>query len=590
MATESLRASEQRWKKLEKLQDHFTNFIDFLNHGFEFLGFDEASDVQADIAQFLQYGPDKIMIQAQRGEAKTTITALFAVWVIIHNPNYRVTIVSASGDIAKDISYLIIKIINTMDILECLRPDTSQGDRSSVEGFDIHYSLKGTDRSASIACVGVTGTMTSRRSDILIADDIESSKNAETQTMRDKLLNATREFTSLCIDGRIIYLGTPQSMDSIYNTLPSRGFTVRIWPGRYPTPEQMDVYGENLAPYIKKKILMDPTLQTGGGYDGTQGKPTDERLHEDIQQEKELDQGTSYYQLQYMLNTALSDKNRFPLKLGQIICMEDPGKKLPSMVSRDPRPSQKVEFTINSMSYQMAGCLIENDVQMKEPTLTILFLDPAGGGKNADETGYCVASLLNSTIYIREVGGFKGGYDQETLLKIANKALDYEVNSVIIEDNFGHGSFREIITPIILQTHKCGIEGVRVGSKQKEVRISSILEPMIGRGSIVFMKNLIEHDQLTTAHYPHQDRNSYSLFFQISRLTNERECLAHDDRLDALAGACDYFKQHMTIDKLKESERLHKEQVTKFIKNPMGYTDNKQKRSGILNRFLKRSK
>lgn len=568
MALESAQQSFKRWQKLEALQKHFAQFIDFLNYGFDFLGFDDASEVQADIAEFLQYGPSRLMIQAQRGEAKTTITALFAIWSLIHNPHYRVTIVSASGDIAKDIAYLIIKIIATMDVLECMRPDTGNGDRSSVEGFDIHYSLKGTDKSASIACVGVTGTMTSRRSDLLIADDIESSKNAETQVMRDKLLQATREFTSLCTDGRIIYLGTPQSMDSVYNTLPQRGFTVRIWPGRYPTQEQLQNYGEFLAPSILSRLTKDPSLQTGGGIDGTQGQVTDARIGEDTHQEKELDQGTSYYQLQYMLNTSLSDKNRYPLKVQQIICMMNPGKKYPLVVSRDPRSTQHKNFTINSMNYQMASAVIGDEV--KEPSQTILYLDPAGGGRNADETAYCVASLLNGTIFVKEIGGVPGGYNEEVLQRLADLAKKHEVNSVIVEDNFGHGAFREIFTPILMKTHKCGIDGHRVGSKQKEVRIISTLEPIIGRGSLVLFDDCIEQDIVTTQRYPFQDKNSYSLFFQLSRITSERNCLAHDDRLDALAGACEFFKQYMTVDQEKEESKIKEREHYKWVTEILG--------------------
>jgi hypothetical protein len=178
------------------------------------------SEVQHDIGNFIAYGPQYLMVQAQRGQAKTTITAIFAVWSLIHDPAHRVLILSAGGKQANEISTLIVRLIMTMEQLEPLRPDPTNGDRTSVEAFDVHYTLKGVDKSPSVACIGITGNLQGKRADLLIPDDIESTKNSRTAMMRELLLDLTRDFTSICETGRILYLGTPQSQESIYNTLP----------------------------------------------------------------------------------------------------------------------------------------------------------------------------------------------------------------------------------------------------------------------------------------------------------------------------------------------------------------------------------
>ena len=122
--------------------------------------------------------------------------------------------------------------------------------------------------------------------------------------MRENLLNLTRDFTSICSTGDIIYLGTPQTTESIYNTLPGRGFTVRIWPGRFPNAEQMEAYGDQLCPVFRMKISSRPDLTTGYGPDGLQGAPVDPViLGEAFLNKKEIDQGTAYFQLQHMLQT-----------------------------------------------------------------------------------------------------------------------------------------------------------------------------------------------------------------------------------------------------------------------------------------------
>jgi hypothetical protein len=265
-----------RWEQLHKLQDHYADFRDFYaDCSEELLGF-TPSEMQYDIAQYVEMGPLYSMVQAQRGQAKTTITGCYAVWCLIHDPTMRVLILSAGSSMAKQISTWCIQIINTLSCLEFMRCDKSHpGARASVEAYDVHWQLKGAGASPSIACLGVTSNMQGYRADLLIADDIESSKNSMTEVMREQLRHLSLDFTSINSLGKILYLGTPQTTDSIYNGLPSRGFTVRIWPGRYPTPVEEDVYGDYLAPYIRIRLDADSSLGVGGGLIGDQGRCTD---------------------------------------------------------------------------------------------------------------------------------------------------------------------------------------------------------------------------------------------------------------------------------------------------------------------------
>ena len=41
---------------------------------------------------------------------------------------------------------------------------------------------------------------------------------------------------------------------------------------------------------------------------------------------------------------------------------------------------------------------------------------------------------------------------------------------------------------------------------------------------------------------------AYQLFHQLTHLTVEKNCLQHDDRLDALAGAIQYWNESLAID------------------------------------------
>src|SRR5690606_16426770 len=237
----------RRFEIAQFMREEWADFRHFAEAGMQFLGFD-ITDMQLDIAHFMDVGPRLSMVMAQRGEAKSTLASLKAVHSLIMDPKTRVLIISAGEDKANEVASVVIKLIMHWDILEYLRPDRKMGDRTAADEFDVHYSLKGIDQSPSVACIGITANLQGRRADLLIPDDIESTKNGLTVTQRTQLLALTREFTSINTHGKILYLGTPQTKDSIYNTLPGRGFTLRIWPGRYPTNDELEKYGDRLAP------------------------------------------------------------------------------------------------------------------------------------------------------------------------------------------------------------------------------------------------------------------------------------------------------------------------------------------------------
>lgn len=584
-----------RWKKLEMLQAEYSTFAPFLDDVMDLLGF-STSPLQHDIGSFLEFGPQYVMVQAQRGQAKTTITAAFAVWSLIHNPALRCLVLSAGGTQANEISTLIVRIIMTMDELECLRPDASNGDRTSVEAFDVHYTLKGIDKSPSVACVGITGNLQGKRADLLVADDIESVKNARTANMREILLDLTRDFTSICSTGRIIYLGTPQSMDSIYNTLPARGFVVRIWPGRFPNTEQLDNYGDMLAPFVKRRLERNPELMFGGGILMDQGQPTDPTyLTEEVLQKKELDQGKAYFQLQHMLDTSLTDIARFPLKVDEIILMPLGRKAKPNNQSQYPMEVVRAagigykDIAIHSAPYKLAlpGPV---DTQYSPLQGTIMYVDPAGGGKNGDETAYAVTGFLNGNIFVLAAGGLPGGYGTAQMEELAQIAADWCVNRVIVEKNMGYGAFTAVWLPILRRVLPLALVEDDFVTGQKETRICETLEPIISRGSLILNEAIVETETMELARYEGAKRPLYSLFHQLSKMTRERDALIHDDRADALEGACRHWAQYIAIDQAKAVKALRDRDWRERIKDPMGRNRySAPTRSGtVLDKYLRR--
>jgi len=568
-AREDAAAASQRWELLELVQEHYRDFIPFLVDVMELLGF-STTEIQEDIAKFIAYGPQHLMVMAQRGQAKTTIVAAYAVWALIHNPHWRVLVISAGGTQANDIAVLIIRLIMNMEALECMRPDKLAGDRTSNESFDIHHSLKGVDKSPSVTCMGIGANMQGKRADILIADDVESTKNATTPTERAKLAHLVKDFPSIANApwSRILWMGTPQTMESVYNALPAKGCTVRIWPGRYPTPEQVDHYGGHLAPLITERLARFPHFAKGGGSDLTQGRPIDPVLRdEDALQKVELQQGTPYFQLQHMLNTALMDAMRHPLKTEQIVMLA-PAELWPLQIIRHPDQTSLRDKQVGDFAFKVKPTLtVSNEVARLQSCWA--YIDPAAGGANGDETAYGVGGFLNGNVIILEIGAVAGGYDEYKLDELARRIAKYPLDGCRIEKNMGHGAFRAVFAPILAKHIQCMCDDDLV-TGMKEGRIINVLAPVLGRGSLIFSESTVTDDERDIARYSPNLRLTYSLFYQLAHISHVRDALVHDDRLDALAGLVNIFVEALAKDQAKEVERLREEEWKRVSADPLG--------------------
>lgn len=572
-AREGLQAALERWELLAELQEAFPytvkGLLEFADVVINSLipGNPHLNRVQADILKFMFKGKKYRMVEAQRGQAKTTIAAIYAVFRIIHAPTCRIMIVSQTAKRAEEIAGWVIKIFRGLDFLYFMMPDIYSGDKASIRGFEIHYTLRGYEKSPSVACYSIEGGMQGARADLIIADDVESLQNSATAAGRVKLEEATKEFESINQSGDILYLGTPQSINSVYNNLPGRGYELMIWPGRYPTVEQQACYGEYLAPMIIADMEANPGLRRGGGITRLQGQPTcPEMYDDDALIEKEISQGTAKFQLQFMLNTRLSDSERFPLKLSSLMFGNFGVDKVPEMplhstdsineIKEAKRPGNKSSDRFYRMS--------PRPYEWKPVTRRIMYIDPAGGGKNGDETGVAIVFLLGTYIYVYRCFGVKGGYDETDLETIVMAAKEADCKEVFIEKNFGHGAFQAIIKPYFERLHQCELLE-DYASGQKEERIIDTLEPLLSAHRVLFNLEIISEDAKSVEKYALEVQSSYSLFNQIANITRDKGSLRHDDRLDALYGAIRQLTTDIDYDEMAKHTREQMEKARDYV-------------------------
>lgn len=563
---------QARFAQVALLAEHYEDFREFAADGMAFLGFN-LTEMQGDIAEFMQHGPRLRMVMAQRGEAKTTLAALYAIWRIIHRPSTRVLIVSAGEQNSSDTATLIVRLIMTWDILECLRPDRQAGDRTSTEAFDVHYALKGLDRSPSIACAGITSNLPGRRADLLIPDDIESNKNGLTVVQRQQLLQLSKEFSSICTHGDILYLGTPQSKDSIYNSLPGRGFELRIWPGRYPTPDEVEKYGTKLAPYLADRIKADPSLQRGGGLDGSRGQPADPgRYTETDLVEKELDKGPEDFQLQYMLDTSLVDAMRQQLKLSDLVVANFDSDRVPEVIPFQQAPKYLADLgpdfpiPLTKMYHP-----VPVDCAFVPPEVVLAYCDPAGGG--TDELTMACGFAVGPYVHLKSIIAVRGGFAGENPDKLCEWLAANGVTDVLCESNMGHGLFE---INLRAELAKRGLSHIAVpdgeyAKGQKERRIIDSLVSAMQRHRLVVHKDVFDQDRLCCKPYSAEQRVQYSLWHQIANITTDRQSLPHDDRIEAVAGLVRRFKRMLAVDEDRAAEKRAEAEAAAFMMDPMGY-------------------
>jgi hypothetical protein len=527
------------------------DFRNFLYIVWKHLHLPDPTPIQYDIANKIQNGPKRQVVEAFRGVGKSWITSAFVVHQLLLDPTLNFLVVSASKNRADDFSTFTLRLIQEIPILQHLIPKETQ--RSSKIAFDV--GLAPAAHAPSVKSVGITGQITGSRADVVIADDVESLNNSLTQGMRDRLGETIKEFEAvLKPNGRILFLGTPQTEMSIYNQLPERGYEVQIWPSRYPTTAQMSGYGNRLAPTISKSLEDDPSLA---------GKPTDPlRFNEDDLLERELSYGKTGFALQFMLDTRLSDIDRYPLKLSDLIVMA---------INPELGPSKVVWATSPELAWNDLPCVGLAGDRYYRPMQTIgewtpytgsvMAIDPSGRGK--DETGYAVVKMLNGQLFLTASGGFREGYKTENLELLANVAKQHKVNYIIVEANFGDGMFSQLLKPVLGKIYPCTIEEVK-HSVQKERRIIDTLEPVLNQHRLVVDAKVIDADYKSTASLASEIKAQYQLFYQLSRLTRDRGSLSRDDRLDALSMAVGYWVEQMARDvdmAVKEAyaEKLEKE-------------------------------
>ena len=526
------------------LKEDFKLFLQAL---WDQLGLPSPTRAQYAIADYLQNGPKRLQIQAFRGVGKSWITGAFVLWTLFNDNERKIMIISASKERADNMSIFLQKIIIETPWLSHLQPK-SDDSRWSRISFDVNCSPH---QAPSVKSVGITGQLTGSRADLMILDDVEVPGNSMTELMRETLLQLCTEAEAILTpkdDSRIMYLGTPQTTFTIYRKLAERSYRPFVWPSRYPRKGKLSQYEGLLAPQIQEDLDM--------GADEWSVTDPDRFSEEDLL-EREAAMGRSNYMLQFQLDTSLSDAEKFPLKMADLVVTSVNPTTAPDNVVWCSDPANVIK---DAPTVGLPGDYFYSPMQLQGEwgpyDETICSVDPSGRG--TDETAAAFLSQRNGFLYLHEMRAYRDGYSDDTLLNILRGCRKYKVTKLVIETNFGDGIVSELFKKHIQQTGQyIDIEEIRANVR-KEDRIIDALEPVLNQHRLVVDRSVIDWDYRSNKDSAPESRLLYMLFYQMSRMCREKGAVKHDDRLDTLAQGVKYFTDAMSInahDAIKQRKR-----------------------------------
>tara|TARA_Y100001968_G_scaffold330248_1_gene381549 strand:- start:873 stop:2042 length:1170 start_codon:yes stop_codon:yes gene_type:complete len=354
-----------------------------------------------------------------------------------------------------------------------------------------------------------------------------------------------------------MYLGTPQTVFTVYRKLAERSYRPFVWPAR--VPRKLTNYEGLLAPQLQEQI--------DDGADPWDVTDPD-RFDNDDLIEREASMGRSNFMLQFMLDTSLSDAEKFPLKMADLIVTSVNPSKAPESIVWCSDPANVIK---DAPTVGLPGDYFYSPMQLQGEwspyTETICSLDPSGRG--SDETAAAYLSQKNGFIYLHEMRAYKDGYTDNTLLDVLKGCKKYGVTKLVIETNFGDGIVAELFRKHLINTKQAiDIEEVRANVR-KEDRIIDSLEPVLNQHRLVCDRSVIDWDYNSNKEAAPEARLLYMLFYQMSRMCREKGAVKHDDRLDCLAQGVKYFTDALAISADEVIKQRHKDEWNAMLEEFM---------------------
>lgn len=559
-----------------EIREIFSEYTEFLRVAWHGLGLPEPTSRQYELAEFMQHGGNEIFVAGFRGIGKSFVAGAYGVFRLLHNPSDNIFTLSASAEKADELSLFARRLLDNpmLPFLHHLQP--RKGSRDNIARWDVGPAPN--QQMPSWKSIGVEGQIQGARSNLCILDDIETLANSKTPAARENLLKqaADTESTKVPDDphAQSIWLGTFQSYDSIYKQLRDRGFSCRIWPSRYPSEDDMPAYLGCLAPSLLTELRDNPELATSG-HKG-RGAVTDTRFSEEFLLKREKLLGKAQYQLQFQLNPHLQDLDAYPLRLEDLIVMDCNPEVTPTELTPGTAREHRLDTLpcVGHTGDYFHGPAKVGDA-MSPYSTKVMAVDPSGT-KGKDETAFAIVGAGAGCAHLLDFGGRSDGTSKATMEMLAKAARRWRVNEILIESNFGGGTWTELFRSTLRKIYPCTITEVRAKGS-KEQRICDTLEPIVQARKLVVDRRAIESEfkRATSAGRPERAK-AKMMMHQIAHIKRQKHALEHDDRVDALEMACAHLRQHIGMDQDVLAEQAREDALNRQLDDFVGVVFGKE--------------
>jgi len=226
-------------------------------------------------------GDRRLLLMVFRDAGKSTLVGLFCAWLLGQDPNLRVLVLSAESSLATKMTRNVRRVLERNILTRHLLPQR----REEWAAGQFTVGREAAHRDPSLLARSIGANITGCRADILICDDVEVPRTADTPHKRDELRERLREASFvLTPDGTQLYIGTPHSYYSIYadearaelgEAVPFLASYVRLnipmvdstltgmWPDRFAAPE-IDGFQESAGPHrFRSQMMLTPAQARG---------------------------------------------------------------------------------------------------------------------------------------------------------------------------------------------------------------------------------------------------------------------------------------------------------------------------------------
>lgn len=437
----------------------------------------------------------------------------------------------------------------------------------------------------SVRGLGIEGQITGTRASLVIADDIETLENSKTAEARAFLRRQKAEFTRVSTFGKkeVMVVGTPWHEDSVYEDMRRTGYTFRTYPGVLPPASGLFARTKvrDWAPIVTTMIEQ---------HEAKNGPIGDEEFIPCVPGRFGLDwllQERSYgsfeFATQILCISRLGEGFRY-LRLNDLVVPEFDftDGRVPTWIKWgtthgenstewDERDIGRVGIDSDALYKPiMFPDPRKNPEEWSQIIDIRMVVDPAGGG--ADETAYAVGGFMAGFIWVFACGGMGASTDehgaseavQEELCRIARR---FRVGRLIVEGDGNLDLYAQainsklpefVIAPgadaSLPKGWTCRAESVKVPrGKSKEQRIVGWLSPVMGLHRLIIHRDAIKPTEGL--------RRDYELQYQLSTITTQPGCLAHEDRADALATLVSQFSELVGGNPAMQADRLREKHL-----------------------------